>query len=207
MMWMYVVAMGQPRPTLLPLLRSENQLRLLTKLLLDPRRRFTITDLAEETGVPQPSVSREVANLRAAGLLSESIEHRRRVVGANTESPLFPDLASLLLKTAGPKVVIERVLSGVPRIDHAVIHGSWARRYAGEDGPEARDIDLIVVGTPDVTRVRRAVAEAAAELGRDVDVVVLTADEWSSGHSGFLRQVRAAPLVSLDIGAATRQAG
>jgi len=181
------------------LLRSSNQLRLLSALLLEPSRSYTITELAERTGIPQPSVSREVANLLKTSALKASIEHRRRVVQANTDSPIFPELASLMLKTAGPQIVLEKALGGVPGIDKAYIYGSWARRYAGEVGGDPNDIDLLVIGAPDVNYVRRRADQASDELGRDVNVTVLSSLEWADSESGFVRHIRASPLVSLSL--------
>jgi DNA-binding transcriptional ArsR family regulator len=196
---MLTCVMVAPRPTLLPLLRSENQLRLLTTLLLDPARAFMVKDLAEQTGVPQPSVSREIAHLLGAGILSATKERGRRVVSANTESPIFPELASLVLKTAGPKTVLERGLAGVGGIARALIYGSWARRYAGEPGAAPADIDLMVIGAPDVREIRQRADRAGHELGRDVNVSVLTLAEWDVGASGFLEQVKRSPVVELDL--------
>jgi len=105
---------------------------------LAPARRFTIGELAEHTGIPQPSVSREVANLLETSVLSASVEHRRKVVRANIESPIFPELASLLLKTVGPKVMLEQSLVEARGVVNAYIYGSWARRYAGELGQRAQ---------------------------------------------------------------------
>jgi DNA-binding transcriptional ArsR family regulator len=191
-------SVSAPRPSLLPLLRSENQLRLLAKLLLEPERWFTMSELTAETGVPQPSVSREVGNLTRVGLLSEDLRHRRRVVRADAASPIYPELASLLRKTAGPKPVLERVLAGLPHVDRALVYGSWAARYHGVDGPPPGDIDLLVVGTPDVREVRRRADLASAELGRDVNATVLTPKEWAK-RSGFIGHVRRSPVVDLDL--------
>jgi DNA-binding transcriptional ArsR family regulator len=140
-------------------------LRLLTALLLEPARTFTVTELARVTGVPQPSVSREVAALLGMGLLTADTERGRRVVRADTTSPIFPELASLLLKTAGPKVVLERRLAGIAGVQRALIYGSWAQRYAGVGGTAPGDIDVLVVGQPDMRRVRAAGEAASEELG------------------------------------------
>lgn len=194
------------RPALLPLLRSENQFRLLAKLLLEPTRRFMVAELAAETRIPQPSVSREIRNLLEVGILTATQERGRRVVYANTESAIFPELASLMLKTAGPKAVLEHRLRGLPGIERACVYGSWARRYAGQPGPEPADIDLLVIGAPDVYEVRRRADQASEELGRDVNATVLTGDEWSAGASGFVQRVNSSPIVNLDLQSETPKA-
>lgn len=188
-----------PPPALLPLFRSAHQLRLLSALLLEPKRTFTITELAAATGVPQPTVSREVARLLGAGVLLLSDERGRRVVQANTDSPIFPELASLMLKTSGPKAVLERALADLRGLQDAFIYGSWARRYHGEPGPQPADIDVLVVGKPDVNEARLRAEQASADLGRDVNVTVLSTEEWSAEDSGFIQHVRTSPRVALDV--------
>lgn len=118
---------------------------------------------------------------------------------ANIHSPIFPELASLLLKTAGPQIVLERFLGGVVGVAEAFIYGSWARRYAGQAGPEPADVDVMIIGEPDVSEVRRLVEQASAELGRDVNATVLTPAEWDAAASGFLQQIRSSPAVELDL--------
>lgn len=175
-------------------------MRLLAALLLAPTRRYTISELAQVTGIPQPSVSREVANLLATSVLTASTDRRRKMVQANTDSAIYPELASLLLKTVGPKIILETALEGAHDVDGAYIYGSWAARYVGEPGSEPQDIDLLVVGTPEVQDIRRRADVASEQLGRDVNVTVLTPTEWSQAATGFVGHVRTSPLVNLDLG-------
>jgi len=196
----YIHNVSERRPTLLPLLRSENQLRLLTALLLAPERTWTITELARATGVPQPSASREVARLGEAGILRVGGSRNNRQVSAEVDSAIFPELQSLLLKTVGPKPVLETCLSEVAGIESAFIYGSWARRYEGEAGAPPGDIDLLVVGTPQVDAVYDVAEKAAAQLSREVNPTVLTRYEWEASSEGFIEQLRRSPLVSLDLG-------
>ncbi len=195
----YRCHVNAPAPALLPLLRSENQLRLLVALLLDPTRRYTVTELARATRVAQPSVSREVTTLVDLGLVTAELDHGRRLLTANPESPIFPEVSSLVLKTAGPAVVVARHLSGAVGIVEAHLYGSWARRHTGEPGPAPGDIDVLVVGTVNVADVRRRTDAAGQKLSRDVNVTVLSAREWDEPSSGFVRHVRASPLVPLEL--------
>jgi DNA-binding transcriptional ArsR family regulator len=199
---------SKPRPSLLPLLRSENQLRLLAALFLAPQASWTVSGLARQTGVPQPSASREIARLAEAGLVVAQEKSGRREVRANVDSVIYPELRSMLLKTVGPKPVLEDALSGLAGVQAAYIYGSWARRYHGQPGAEPHDIDLLVVGEPDVDSLNSLLEQAIDTLGRDVNPTVITEDEWAattdeqlndSSVSGFLRGLRQSPLVSLDI--------
>lgn len=82
-------------------------------------------------------------------------------------------------------------------IDDAYLFGSWARRYRGEHGPPPGDIDVVIIGDPDVDDVYAACTEAGRVLRQEVNPVILTPDEWRSGRSGFIREVRNGPLVAL----------
>jgi predicted nucleotidyltransferase len=183
----------------LPLLRSKNQPDLLAALVLAPTRAWSITELVEQTGVPQPSVSRELRRLADAGLVRISGRVNARQVQVNAESVIFPELHGQMLKTVGPKPDLEDVLQQVPGIEHASIYGSWARRYQGEAGTEPHDIDLLVVGNPDLDKLSTAVDEATNTLCRDVNPTVLTSKEWSGGTSGVVTQLHDDALVELDL--------
>ena len=88
-------------------------------------------------------------------------------------------------------------LGGVEGIAEAFLFGSWARRYAGEPGAPPGDIDVVIIGEPDVDEVYNACRDAGAELGQEVNPVLLSPDEWKARRSGFVRQVRGGPLVAL----------
>ena len=194
-----IQSMSTSAPALLPLFRSDNQLRLLAKVLLAPLRSWTITELAVATGVPQPSVSREVARLIDAGLFVGHVRPGAREFRANVESAIYPELHGMLLKTVGPKSVLEDALRGVPNIKQAKIYGSWARRYHGEKGLEPQDIDLLVVGSPDVDTVTAVAEQASQALGRDVNPTILTEDEYEAEPSEFVKAIKISNAVNLEV--------
>jgi predicted nucleotidyltransferase len=186
-------------PRLAPIFRSDTQLQILGAAYLEADRHFTIPELVERSSRPQPTVAREVERLVEAGLLGTELRSGRRSVWANTTSPIFDELHSILLKTIGPKAVLETQLRGLSGIDRALIYGSWARRYHGEAGPLPQDIDLMVIGTRDVTEIRTEADYASRRLGRDVNVTVLTPDEWDKSATGFVAHLKTEPLVELDL--------
>ncbi len=77
-------------------------------------------------------MAREVKRLSDAGLLESALRSGRRTVWAASSSQIFDELRSILLKTIGPKAVLEEHFAGLGGVDRAMIYGSWARRYDGE---------------------------------------------------------------------------
>jgi len=64
-------------------MRSQNQFELLATLVLAPTRVWSMADLVERTGIPQPSVSRERRRLADAGLVRISGRVNARQVQVN----------------------------------------------------------------------------------------------------------------------------
>jgi DNA-binding MarR family transcriptional regulator len=186
-------------PRLLPIFRSDTQLQVLGTIYLEPERHFTIPELIKSLKRPQPTIAREVDRLVEAGLLVTELHHGRRTVWANTTSPIFAELHSILLKTVGPKALLEEGLRGLVGIDRALIYGSWARRYNGDPGPLPQDIDLMVIGSGNVAAIRSAGDHASHKLGRDVNVTILSQDEWNDAETGFISHLKSAPLVELEL--------
>jgi hypothetical protein len=186
-------------PRLAPIFRSDTQLQILGATYLEPERHFTIPEVVERSRRPQPTVAREVERLVEAGLLETELRSGRRSVWANTTSPIFDELHSILLKTIGPKAVLENQFRGLRGIDRALIYGSWARRYQGEPGPFPQDVDLMVIGTGHVAEIRAEADHASRKLGRDVNVSVLTPKEWDSSQTGFVAHLKSETMVELDL--------
>ena len=174
-------------------------MQLLARVFLDSDREQTIAELVEATGIPQQTVSREVDRLLQAGLLSGRRVGRMHFVKPNVSNRYFPELSGLLLKALGPLPVLAEGLAKLEGIDEAYLFGSWARRYRGETGPPPGDIDLVVVGAPDVDEVYEACRRAGSILGQEINVVILAPEDWRAQDSGFVRDVRSRPLVPVEV--------
>ncbi len=186
-------------PLLLPIFRSAGQARLLARLFLPDGDGAPLSTLAADIGLAKSRVSDELNRLEQAGLVESERVGNTRVVRPNVDSPYYPELRALILKAFGPVSVLTRRLREVGGIDEAYLYGSWASRYLGHEGPPPGDVDVLVVGSPDVHGVRGAARDAAGELGREVNSTVLSKDEWDDKTSGFVRTVQDRPLVRLDL--------
>lgn len=185
----------QPAPALLPILRSAAQARVLTVLLLQPDASWTVSGIARAAGVSQPTATREVRRLESTGVVTVSGDRNVRAVAVDTHAVLYPELAGLVLKAFGPARVLAEELADVVGVDRAWLFGSWARRYLGEPGPAPGDIDLLVVGRPDMDALADAVTRAGTRLGRQVGPTVLTPAEWDQPSDGFVRALHDGPRI------------
>lgn len=188
----------QPAPPLLPILRSEQQARILTLLLGDPDLELSLTELSHRTGAPQPSVHREIERAEVSGLVQSRRVGNTRLVRANTDSPYYNGLADVLTKAFGVPRVLAAALRGVAGIERAFIFGSWAARSQGTAGARpVGDIDLLVLGEPDRDLLYQEVYAASERLGRPVQVTIRDGSWLETGTGSFHDTVIARALVEV----------
>jgi predicted nucleotidyltransferase len=192
--------MRSPAPAIAPLFRSPLQLAVLGELFTSATEPLSVTALAARIRRGQPAVSREVRRLQEAGIVSVTPIGRTRLVEANTSLPWYRELRALLVQTIGPAALLADALREAGGIDEAFVFGSWAARFHGEPGSFPRDLDLLVIGSPDMDALNRAVRDVERRLHLDVNPVVVDAGEWSTASSdSFVGEVRTSPLVSLQL--------
>lgn len=190
-----------PSPSLLPILRSQQQGEILALLLGDPGRELSLTEISRLTGAPHPSVYREVERAEQAGLVTTRKVGNTRLVRADASSPYFAGLAEVLTRAFGVPAVLSEVLRPVSGIEQAYVYGSWAARHDGQPGRRpVGDIDVLVLGTPDRDHLYDALGVAERRLGRPVQATVRDADWLSSGSGSFHDTVTSRPMLKLVVG-------
>jgi DNA-binding transcriptional ArsR family regulator len=184
---------------LIPILRSNTQGALLAELLLWPTREASITDLAARVGVAAPTILRDVNRLVAGRFVLERRSGRSRLIRANVDHPIYRPLRDVVAYGFGPLTIVPWALSQVEGIEEAWIFGSWAERWHGVPGPDPQDIDVLVVGSADPTKVYAAALDASRVIGKDVNATVISTERWARGDDGFVETVRERPRLAVDL--------
>jgi hypothetical protein len=122
------------------LITSKTRLKLLLKFFLNSSSRAHLRNLEAEFGESTNAIRLELNKFEEAGLLKSEMNGNKKVYGANTGHPLFPDIHNILLKTIGFDQIIDRVVTKLGNVEKAYITGEFAH---GNDAPI---IDLILVG-------------------------------------------------------------
>lgn len=177
----------------LPLFRSPEQERLLGELFVFADQPISLSELAKRAGTSLSGAHKEVERLEASGLIRSTTVGRNRLIEADPSSPVYHELRGLLLKTLGPEPLLRAALADLNGIENAFIYGSWADPAE----PSPADIDVLVVGDPDLGEVYDAVSAVEAEIGRPVNVTVRSAAEWAEADGAFERAVKSRPQIDL----------
>lgn len=185
-------------PTILPMLRSEGQARVMTAVFVSATEPRSIAEIARDAEVTTRVALLEVDRLVDAGLVAEQRRGRARLITPDTANPAVAPLAALLEVTFGPEPLIKEALRAVRGVQAAYIFGSWAERRTGAPGPSPRDIDVLVVGTTDEDELETAVRPLSRRLGRPVSITRIRPKRWAEeADRGLLATIRAKPTITL----------
>lgn len=177
----------------LPIFKSPEQERMLAELFVFADAPISLSELAKRTGTSLGGAHKEIERLESAGLIRSATVGRSRLVEADPSSPLFQELRGLLVKTLGPEPLLRSVLAEIDGIHEAFIYGSWADPSHASPG----DIDVLVVGEPDVGLVYDAVSAVETRVGRPVNAVIRSPEEWDEADRAFERAVKSGPRIVL----------
>ncbi len=183
---------------LTPFIRSDVTGALLAETLGRPDEECSLAELGRRVGAGGGVVHKEVGRLVDGGVLLDRTVGRNRMVRANPGHPLFPLMRELVQATYGPVPVLRRMLREIDGVERAYIYGSWAARRLGEPGEYPNDVDVLVVGAPSRRALADVAVRAGEEIGLDVHVTRVAAEEWDAAEpTPFLATVRARPLVEV----------
>jgi predicted nucleotidyltransferase len=174
-------------------------------MFADPGVEWTAEDLAARTGHPRHTVANELRRLETADLVIARMIGRSKLLHANADSPYFQPLARLATMSFGPPLVIREEFGTLSRVEQIFIYGSWAARYAGEQGPAPNDVDVLLIGVPDRDEAYEAARRAEQWLGREVNVTIRDPLRWRTSEDGFTRQLRSSPLVEIPLALLVKQ--
>ena len=177
------------RAPILDALVAKTKQRVLSAILMRPERRWYLSELARELGVPPSSLQRELAQFVAAGIAARTQDGNRVYFQADRTCPVFHELSGLLAKTVGLADVVGETLEPLRTgIALAFLYGS----VAASNERSSSDVDLMVVGTATMADLAVPLRALEERLGRAVNPTVYTGDEFVKrirGGNHFLRSV------------------
>jgi predicted nucleotidyltransferase len=161
-------------PILETLFTSKARVEILKLFFLSSSERHYMRQVAALTDQPLRAVQRELARLEKAGLLESQRDGNRKYFQANRSSPVFSDLRSLLIRTAGLGPALrEHLLIEDDEISVAFLFGSYAQ---GSEGMTS-DLDLMVIGDITARDLARVLQPSREAIGREVNTVIMPEEE------------------------------
>jgi predicted nucleotidyltransferase len=186
----------QMRDNIAKALLPEVRGRVLALLFGRPDQEFYLREIVRQTGRGRGAVARELRSLTEAGIVARQKRGHLTYFRANPESPVFPELRGLMLKTIGLADVVRESLRAVPGVRLAFIYGSMASGTADVRS----DVDVFVVAEASFAEVSGALLPAQERLGREVVPTLYTPEEFAEALAAkrhFLLRVLQEPKIML----------
>jgi len=156
------------------LITSQAKIKLLTLFLTHPDERFYYTEINKRLGIHHALLQRELKLFVDMGFLFTTKEANIRYYWVNKNFSIYEELKSIIFKTVGLADHLRDAISKLGNVETAFIYGSVAKNL--EDVKS--DIDVMVIGDPDMDALNEAINAAERDLGREVNYTVFTPEEW-----------------------------
>lgn len=149
------------------LFQGKIRVKLLTRILLNPKTTVYLRGLEKELGVSSNTVRLELNKLKEAKIIELAEEDgNQKQYRANTKHPLFDPLRNLILKQIGFDELINTVFDKLGDVDRVYLTNDWA------EGKESPFIDLVVVGNIDKEYMSKLIEKAESLIKRKIRVAV-----------------------------------
>ena len=181
------------RGSVLDALLPRTRQGILAVTLGHPEKAWYTAELARRLDVPPSSLQRDLKELTAVGILKSRRGGGMTYFQANEESPVYPELRGLMLKTAGLVDVLAEALAPLTEeIRIAFVYGSIA---SGTE-ESASDVDLLLVGILAPVDLVLPLRGANDRLSRDIHPKLYTPAEFAKRRAArdhFLARVLEKP--------------
>lgn len=148
-------------------------------------------EMERQAALSLGTIRQDLQKLVKLDLVKARRDGNRLYYRANTDHPLYPEIRSLVLKTAG---LVEVIKSALDRegIEVAFIFGSLARSKERA----ASDVDLMVIGTIGLRSLSSRLAGVSEQIGREINPHALSIEEFrrrKQNGNHFLSNVLESP--------------
>jgi predicted nucleotidyltransferase len=133
-------------------------------------------ELERRSGCAIGTIQTELKKLLRLGLVVRRRDGNRVYYRANREHPLYPDIRSIVIKTAGLVDVLRGAMEEESaEIQVAFVFGSLARH----EEKAGSDIDLMVIGQLGLRKLTGLLSGVANQVNREINPHVMGLEEFS----------------------------
>jgi len=178
------------------LFSSKLRIKLLDVFLRSPNARFYIRELERKIKEEAKNVSRELKNLEALGLLISEKQGNLKYYSVNENFFLYPELKAIIFKTTGVQGLLKEALERLKGIETAFIYGTYA---TGKES-ESSDVDIMIIGKPDLTELNEVISDLEEKLNREINYMCFDQEEFKERRkagNAFINEVLSGEKIML----------
>ncbi|MGB8953463.1 MAG: nucleotidyltransferase domain-containing protein [Candidatus Aminicenantales bacterium] len=169
---------------------------LLALFFTNPSQKYYLREIERLLGYSAGSLRRELLRFQEDQLFITQKVGNLLYYSLNPEHPLFEELKSIVSKTIGVEGGIRKALSRIKNIRIAFIFGS----FAVSSEKEKSDIDVMIIGEPDMMLLNEKIRELENKLKREINTTIYSWSEYrekKKRKSGFIMDLIKSPKIML----------
>jgi len=175
-------------------LSSKVRLKVFRLFFLQPNKRYYLRELERLLNESVGNIRRELLKWSKAGLFLQEKVGNLTYYSLNKSFPIYEELKAIVSKTIGIEHILMEGLKRSEDIKVAIIYGSVA---SGEDTGSS-DIDVLLIGNPDMDNLVNNIQAMEKEVGRDINYILYTPEEFQRkkrGKNTFIMDVLKNPKI------------
>jgi predicted nucleotidyltransferase len=176
--------------------RSKIRQDLLALFFTNITKKYYLREIQRMLGYSAGSIRRELLKFQKDKMFTTQHEGNLLYYSLNIRHPLFKELKSIVAKTVGIQGSLTRALVNIKHIETAFIYGSFAAKR--ETGTS--DMDVMIIGTPDMSQVYEKIAESEKRLNREINITVYSPAEYGirkNARREFIQELARKPKIML----------
>jgi predicted nucleotidyltransferase len=177
-------------------LDSKLGLKVLAHFFSNPSQKLHLRDIAARLKADPANLSREMKRLSQAGLFVVEPLGRLKLYSLNPTYPLYKEISSIIFKTEGVEGALRTTMKDLKGVSASCLFGSFA---AGKEDAHS-DIDLLIVGSPNMERVGDHILDLEKKLGRPIQYRIFSQEEFDRrkiSNDPFIKDVLSHPIILL----------
>lgn len=140
----------------------------------NPDKEYYFREIAKILDKKPGIFQRDLNNLEAREVLRSYFRGKQRYFELNKDYPLYKELKNIIFKTTGAEGKLKDLVNKFSGIEKALLFGSFVK---GETD-ELSDIDLLVVGSPNMEEFSQKIRDLEKKLDREINYIVLSPSEY-----------------------------
>ncbi len=176
--------------------KSKIRQDLLTLFFTNPSQRFYLRELQRILGYSVGNIRRELLKFQEDKLFNTQKVGNLLYYSLNTGHPLFEELKSIVSKTVGVEGSLRKILLSIKNIKISFIYGS----FASEQLKATSDIDLMIIGNPNISILNEKIAGLEKRLKREINTTIYSWKEYKDkkeDKGGFILDLLENPKIML----------
>jgi len=176
--------------------KSKIRRDLLALFFTNPSQKYYLRELQRILGYSAGSIRRELLRFQKDSLFNTEKVGNLLYYSLNINHPLHEELKSIVSKTVGIEGSLRKILSSIKEIKISFIYGS----FASKTHKSASDIDLMIIGNPDISSLNEKIAKLEKKLKREINTTLYSSEEYKSkkkAKSGFILDLIKNPKIIL----------